>query len=136
MNSVAVKTMYFYKGTTFPMGTTEKGANQYKFSKDITKGSIEMIMAGLKDGISKEEQIKDYLEQLNQIEGEMCKIEKVVKDGWVMETQKCLDMLCDRFGKDDLELMTMWCLNINALIVMKALKNDNDNGVLFQCEMA
>jgi hypothetical protein len=63
MNSVAVKTMYFYKGTTFPLGTTEKGANQYKFSKDITKGSIEMIMAGLKDGISKEEQIKDYLER-------------------------------------------------------------------------
>ena len=136
MNSVAVKTMYFYKGTTFPLGTTEVGKRQYEFSKSITKGSIEMIMAGLKDGISKEEQIKDYLEQLNKIEGEMCKIEKEVKDGWVRKTRKCLDMLCDRLGTSEEQMMTMWCLNINALIVMKALKNDNDNGVLFQCEMA
>ena len=136
MNSVAVKTMYFYKGTTFPVGTTEVGKRQYEFSKSITKGSIEMIMAGLKDGISREEQIKDYLEQLNKIEGEMCKIEKEDEKRWMRQTQKCLNILCERLGMGQDQMMTMWCLNINALIVMKALKNDNDNGVLFQCEMA
>ena len=66
----------------------------------------------------------------------MCKIEKEDEKRWMKNTQKCLDILCERLGTGQDQMMTMWCLNINALIVMKALKNDNDNGVLFQCEMA
>ena len=122
------KTLYFYKGTTFPVIV---GGNE--FPKKIENFSVEMIITGMKQGVSREQQIKDYTYQLNIVEQTMCDIQRDFGEPITdADTTKGLTELCKRMGQTQDYLMTMWCLNISALLVMKALKQDDFNGTMRQ----
>ena len=119
-------TMYFYKGTTFPIVSNGEG-----FPKLINKGALDMIINGEKMGVSREQQIKDYKEQLDAMEQAMCDIQA---DMGVPENdvdaRAYLDALCAECGKDQTELQAIWCINIASLLLMKALKQDDFNGTM------
>lgn len=118
-------TMYFYKGTSLSYMMLAAGFRIK--AEDVTKGSIELITMGQKLGTSKEQQIKDYKEQLNVIEQTMVDIEKEM--GYA-EVNKQLNELSKRMGKSREHLFMMWCLNINVLLLMKALNDDEMNGIM------
>jgi hypothetical protein len=99
----------------------------------IEKDSIKMIIMGLNHCVSKEQQIKDYTEQLNIIEQTMCDIQMEFGEPITeADTKKEIAELCKRFGQTQDQLMVMWCLNISALLVMKVLKQDDLNGTMRQ----
>ena len=43
-----------------------------------------------------------------------------------------LDMVCKKFGFSQEIGHTLWCMNVNALMVLKAIENNNDNGLFVQ----
>ena len=121
-------TMYFYKGTTFPIVSNGDG-----FPKLINKWALDMIIKGEKMGVSREQQIKDYKEQLDVMEQVMTDIqaEMGVPEN-DKDAQDQLDALCEECGKDQTELQAIWCINIASLLLMKALKQDDFNGTMTQ----
>jgi hypothetical protein len=125
-------TMYFYKGTTFPLAT--KGAD---FPRMINKFALDMIITGEKMGETRAKQIKDYFAQLDMMEKAMCDIQA---DMGVPETdadaKDQLEALEAELGQPQDKIQMMWCLNIAALLMMKALPNDDNNGTMTQTFIA
>ena len=125
------QTMYFYKGTVFPITAKEFGDEIGEYHKNIVKASIDIITTNLKKGISKKELINDSIKQLDIIEQHMCDIEEEM--GFASE--KSLKELCKRYGIDQDVIaqgviMDFWAININILLMLKGLKQDNENGIL------
>ena len=107
-------TMYFYKGSTFPVLI---GGNTISA---CTKTANDMIIMGLRCGISINEQIKDYTSQLDTIEGLLFK--------YCNRNAKGIKKVCKELKKTDDELQALWSLNICALLKLKVIENDNMNG--------
>ena len=127
----------FYKGTPFPFtfGMDLKDWTECKKSWD------ECIVVGLRCGVCLKTQIKDYFEQLNQIEsflqewyGEKRNKEKKkckTNDPVVMTAglQKQLKKdIKERFGQNYDTIQAIWYMNIHMLMKMKQLEDNNDNG--------
>ena len=85
-----------------------------------------MIILGMRMGVSMEQQKIDYKEQLDLIEETFCEISQ----GRAMDenTLKTAVKILKANSVD--ELYAMWCLNICALLKMKVIKDDCNNGIL------
>ena len=120
-----VKELYFYKGTAFPTIYTIRQGNYEVFRKH----AMEMIMLGLKHGVSREVQIVDYITQLDIIEGrlrEFCNPSSV----------EGMKRMAKSLNTDEQELYSTWTLDILALMILGVLKDDNNNGVLItECDL-
>ena len=108
MNTLTNTTLFFYKGTTFPIIH-----NNLNFD-DIYNQSNLMIKKGLEANYSIKEQINIYVEQLDVIENELF-------------LNNFKNMSC-KLNKSEDGINAMWMLNITALIKMKHLKDDEMNG--------
>jgi len=108
----------FYNGTAFPIVSTS--------DMSFPKMSYAMIVLGLRDGVSLQQQGKDYKQQMDHMEGELCKITK-----GEMIKQCHINKWCKGLGQTEDELMFLWYLNVIALEKLKVIKNDNMNGMMY-----
>ena len=113
--SDTITVLVFYKGT--PLQYSNK---QYDLMH--RKGN-EMIVSGLRNGVSLEQQKKDYLNQLDFIEEKICFISN---NDEIFE-----EKLIANWGKEEyLKSKMLWFMNIEALIKLKVLNDDDKNGFL------
>ena len=112
--------LFFYNGTAF-----HQMVDAPDLEEKMIKNANEMIVLGLKHGVSLEEQKKDYKEQLDLMEQTLCDTAqgKMMDADTIDRAAKKMCISIDTF-------YSMWCLNICALLKMKVIKNDNDNGML------
>ena len=108
MNTLTNTTLFFYKGTTFPIIH-----NDLNFDNIYNTSNL-MIKKGLEANYSIKQQINIYVEQLDKIENEL-----------VLNNFKNIS---SKLNMNENEISTMWMLNITALIKMKHLKDDEMNG--------
>ena len=105
-------TAYYYKGTAFPLCYTNPTVEK------IMEHAHNMIETGILHGDSLKQQKQTYLTQLDMIESSLCKhngeLTKLVKD----------------IGQTEDELYAVWQLDICALLIMKVIKEDDDNGTM------
>ena len=119
MNTTNMKeqTLYFYKGTAFPV-------IYYGLQvKSVMENAHEMIVKFLKDNVSLKEQVEIYKNQLDHIEGLMVKYANPTTD-------KGMKKVASIMGKDIDWIGAVWCVNVCALLKLKAIENDNMNGLL------
>ena len=79
----------------------------------------------MKHGVTLDEQKKDYFEQLDLIEKVLC---ATSNKGRIDE--KTVKKACKLMKKDEDSVYIIWCLNICALLKLKAIKDDNMNGIV------
>ena len=115
LNSSKYLAFMYYKGTACQSVYTNQ-----ETVKRVQANAEEMIKLGLAHGFSIQQQVCDYIEQMELMEQTMVNSEKKSKKGFPEEG--CLDE-----GQ-----MCLWWLNMFALIRLKAIKNDNMNGLLIQ----
>jgi len=120
------QTLYFYKGTCIPVGIVEKGDEIGNFEKQIKKSSLLCIAKETKMGVSREEIIRNTFMMLNSIERFIVDIWKQMGE-W---NEECMKELCKAVEMEQDNLIIVWSMMINKLIILKALKEDNDNGIL------
>jgi len=111
----------FYKGTAFPLIT--------EVDCEFPKKAQEMMVKGLKHGISLAQQGKEYKEQMDLMESTLCDIAK-----GQMITQNHINTWCKKMGTDEDTLMDIWYMNVIALEKLKVIKSDNMNGMLYMFE--
>lgn len=112
--------LFFYKGTAFPTLIHTPTP-----VKDMRERANEMIILGMKHGVTLDEQKKDYFEQLDLIEKVLC---ATSNKGRIDE--KTVKKACKLMKKDEDSVYIIWCLNICALLKLKAIKDDNMNGIV------
>tara|TARA_R110000787_G_scaffold160903_1_gene274407 strand:- start:193 stop:564 length:372 start_codon:yes stop_codon:yes gene_type:complete len=112
--------LYFYKGTAWP----QYNPIPVKETMDIGK---EMIVLGLKDGLSLEAQAEIYKSQLDLIEGIMVKYANPT-------TEKGMNKVASILNKDLDSIGSMWIANVCALLHLKKIQNDDMNGYYIQYE--
>ena len=118
-------THFYYKGTTFPQYL--KGEN---IAEDMKKTANEMIIMGLRNNVSLEEQKKDYKEQLDMIEEVMCEIIGNKSTQNKKECKKYLNKIAEYIGEPIDDINSLWMLNICALLKLNVIEDDNMNGIL------
>ena len=113
--------LFFYKGTAFPQVVD----NPHLEAK-MMESATEMIVLGLKHGVSMEQQKKDYKEQLDAMEQRLCDFAK----NKIMD-ESVIDRAMVSLGIESRDhFYSAWCLNVCALLKMKVIKDDNENGIL------
>lgn len=113
--------LFFYKGTPFPR--ILKGPNMdVKMMKDAN----EMIVLGLQNNVSIEQQKKDYLNQLNTMEQALCNTSnnKIMDENTINKAM----VICGLKSLD--QFNSIWCLNICALLKLKVIEDDYNNGIM------
>lgn len=119
--SAATTILFYYKGTVFPINTDSDKKEM------IMNDADDMIALGIRTGVSIEEQKDDYLKQLDLIEKAFNDTAEKDKSINVESAEKAIIML----GFKSLNhCLAIWRLNICALLKMKAIPNDNNNGIL------
>lgn len=98
----------FYKGTSLPM-KSDAYPHVQKQAKDL-------LTMGLRAGVSFMEQAECYRDQLDEMESRMCEAEVRGED---------------RFKTLSKKEHARWCINIEALLMLKVIFNDDQNGWLF-----
>ena len=113
--------LFFYKGTAFP-----QVVDAPNLEAEMMKNATEMIVLGLKHGVSMEQQKKDYKEQLDLMEQRLCDEarNKIMDEGVIDRAMVSLGIESRDY------FYSTWCLNICALLKMKVIKDDNENGIL------
>ena len=119
------RTHFYYKGTTFPQFL--EGEN---VADNMKKIANEMIVEGLRNNVSLEEQKEDYKEQLDMIEGVMYEIIGNKSTQNKKECKKYLNKIAEYIGKPIEDIHSLWMLNICALLKLKVIEDDNMNGIL------
>lgn len=107
----------FYKGSVYPLCFEDDVRDS------MMKDARSMIKLRLEKGESLKEQIKDYKAQLDKIENTLflhCN----------PSSAKGLKKVCHVLGMTEDELQTLWYLDISALLILKQIKDDNENGFL------
>ena len=113
--------LFFYNGTAFPQVVDAPDVEQM-----FHKNANEMILRGIRGGLGMEQQKKEYKEQLDLMEQTLVDtVQGKMMDGASIDRAWVILGL-----KDRQHFYTLWCLNICALLKMKVIKNDNENGVL------
>jgi hypothetical protein len=83
-------------------------------------------LRGIRGGLGMEQQKKEYKEQLDLMEQTLVDtVQGKMMDGASIDRAWVILGL-----KDRQHFYNLWCLNICALLKMKVIKNDNENGVL------
>ncbi len=113
--------LFYYKGTTFPQVCDIPNLEQKMMDK-----AYEMIISGMLSGVSLEQQKIDYKTQLDLIEQTFCNISQ----GRCMDENTLKEVIEELEVKSVEALYSTWCLNICALLKMKVIKDDNNNGIL------
>jgi hypothetical protein len=103
-------------GTAFPIAIQSDLEEQKKQVE-------EMILLGLKTGVSLKEQIKDYKEQLD-------KIEACLYKHCNPSSAKGLKKVEQELGRNEDSILAIWQINILALLRLKAIKDDDNNGTI------
>jgi hypothetical protein len=112
--------LFYYNGTCFPMTCLPEDA--------VMNNAKKLLEINLREGISLDKQAEAFTKQLDLIENLFythCnpsspkRLKKVVAllngQGW--------NTTVDR-------LYGIWCINICSLLIMKKIKNDDNNGIL------
>ena len=124
MNSPAnfkhAKVLFFYKGTAHPQVIDVPDVEEY-----FMKQANDMILLGMRRGVSMKQQKADYIEGLDMMEQALVKAAngKPLNEKAALKAAKIVGQTADKF-------YCWWCLNICALIKMKVLKNDSENGTM------
>ena len=113
-------TFYFYKGTCFPMHM------QGDDGTETTETANEMIKNGLLMGLTLKSQIIIYKEQLDIIENCLIKHRQIFNKN----QKKGKQLIEKQLEQDWDEIYHLWLLNICALLKLKAIPNDEQNGLL------
>ena len=108
----------YYNGTAYPV--VRQGLVNFK------KLTNDMIVAGLKNGVSLKQQGIDYKKQMDLMERTLNRL-----SNGNMITQMVVDNFCKYFEKDEDELFVIWYMNVIALEKLKVIKNDHMNGMLY-----
>ena len=110
--------LYFYKGTAWP---------QYPSLpvKEAMEKGKQMLVLGLKNGLSLEAQVEIYKSQLDFIEGTMVKYANPT-------TEKGMNKVASIINKDLDSIGYLWVANVCALLHLKKIQNDNMNGYLIR----
>jgi hypothetical protein len=112
--------MVYYKGTYIPCPTEDAKA----FYDNIKTGAKQMLVQNLREGRTIPELIDEMLSTLDEIENDMCVITKMKHFTNIQ--------LIEAWGLEGYaERSATWCIFIEALIQVRALKNDTMNGWLF-----
>ena len=114
-----VGTLYFYNGTCFPVSSDCPHEQMMEKAK-------EMIVLGMRHGVSMEEQKKDYKEQMDLMEKTLYDEArgKMIDELIIKRTMR-------KLGISKIEFFhSTWCLNICALLKMKVIENDENNGIM------
>ena len=114
-------TLFYYKGTAFPQVVECDG-----LAAKMEKTAGEMVVMGMRMGMNMEKQKTEYIKQLDLMEQTLFE----TSNGGMM-TEKTIRNAMALLGQTDIQqFYTMWCLNICALLKMKAIPNDSMNGIL------
>jgi len=119
-HSKNTKVLFFYKGTSHPQVIDAPDAEEH-----FMKQANEMILLGMRQGVSMKQQKADYIEQLDIMERALFN----VSNGELL-TKKAILKAAEIVGQTADKFYCLWCLNICALIKMKVLKDDNENGIM------
>lgn len=119
---MTTQTRFFYKGTQFPIALVGENTAQ-----EIIKNANEMIIMGLRNNISLEEQKKDYKKQLDMIEQKLFDIGSTQNKSKI---KKGLTNIAKYFNSTIDDIHSMWMLNVCALLKLKVIENDNMNGLM------
>jgi hypothetical protein len=117
---VSGNTLLYYKGSAMPYCVKDPKA----FYEGVKQASNKMIVLGLREGISIKDQIDLMCGQLDRMENEM----------YVITNKKAWNtgQLIDAWGEEEFDKRSrLWCLNIEALLQLRAIQNDDMNGWLF-----
>jgi phage regulator Rha-like protein len=120
MNFKNTKVLFFYKGTSHPQVVDAPDVEEY-----IMKKANEMILLGMRHGVSMKQQKADYIEQLDMMEHALF----TAANGGLL-TKKAILKAAESVGQTADKFYYWWCLDICALIKMKAIKDDNENGIM------
>ena len=118
--------LFFYKGTAFPCVIDAPD-----FEEQMMKGANKMIISGMKNGFSMEQQKQDYQAQLHFIEQTLqdnSQGGRVDEKGLLKAFQGELKKMHAHDSIDSIHVI--WCLDICALLKMKVIENDENNGIL------
>ena len=110
----------YWKGTPCPICCGEK-KESWNWEKHANDYIIEMLRAGAKIP----QLINTWTEEMNDMEEKLCKITNGKE--W---NKKMLKKWLSTLNLDEDEVMIKWYLNVFALLKLKAIKNDNEYGVL------
>jgi hypothetical protein len=105
--------MMYYNGTPCPWVLSKQSELEM-----LKINAEEMIKLGLKHGVSLKQQMSDYKGQMDIMEKRMYNSGKKSKTGF------------PEVGVLSEKDMSLWWLNMFALIRLKVVKEDNDNGLL------
>jgi len=108
----------YYNGTAFPVVSSA--------DMDFIKQTNDMIVAGLKNGVSLKQQGIDYKEQMDLLESTLNRL-----SNGNMVTPNIVNNFCEYFGKTEGELFVIWYMNVIALEKLKVIKNDRMNGMMY-----
>lgn len=108
--------MAFFEGIMYPVVIDADFAHQ------IIKNGEEMLLDGLKDNVSLPQQIEDYKGQLRMIVAAV--VHQDDGNGDINEAAASI-------GLSEKKMTSIFFLDVAALLKVKAIPNDNDNGFLF-----
>jgi len=110
-----MSTLFFFNGTSFPMiGNNENDG--YDMGR-------KQLMYGVKAGYSLPNQAEFIIKQLKHIEGLLFKHANP-------STEKGMNTISKLLNTSLENLYSLWTMNVCSLLILKKIKNDNDNGVL------
>ena len=108
----------FYNGTAYP--------TVCMYDMDFPKEANDMIVSGLKMGVSLKQQGIDYKTQMDLLEGTLNRL----SNGKPV-TKEVITKFCEYFERDESLLMAIWYMDVIALEKLKVIKNDNMNGMSY-----
>tara|TARA_R110002110_G_scaffold385516_1_gene597122 strand:+ start:133 stop:585 length:453 start_codon:yes stop_codon:yes gene_type:complete len=108
----------FYNGTAYP--------NVCMIDCDFPKAANDMIVSGLKMGVSLKQQGIDYKKQMDLLEGTLNRL-----SNGKQITKEVITKFCEYFEQDESLLMSCWYMDVIALEKLKVIKNDNFNGMSY-----
>ena len=108
----------FYNGTAFPFIASG--------NREFPKLANQMLVDGLKAGISLQQQGEDYKKQMDLLEATLNTI-----SGGEMVSQSHINRWATQIGRDEDYLMYVWYMDVIALEKLKIIKNDEKNGMMY-----
>lgn len=108
----------FYNGTAYP--------NVPMHDCDFQKAANDMLVLGLKMGVSLKQQGIDYKKQMDLLEGTLNRL-----SNGKQITHKVIKKFCEYFEKEEDYLINVWYMDVIALEKLKVIKNDNFNGMSY-----
>jgi uncharacterized protein (UPF0335 family) len=118
------QTRYFYKGTCFPIPLP--AADQ----ELLMKCAKDMIAAGLRDGDTMKSLATLFKAQLDEIIEKLVELEKENGNCECSREDLVLLAASEPFDMELENMVTLWTLNVCALLIMKEIEDDEMNGVL------